>query len=267
MYYCSIKLPFQPEFSIMTPQVELIEQIRISFGDNYVFENSAISSNIISIKNKNGEYLVGYRGVEINTIHPVAAIQNIVKENTYYENQYLVLHGAAVAHQHKASVFLAPTLGGKTTLTSFLVANGFQYITEDCVFINTSNMTIYPYSAPIHLRLDSINILKAHGVKLDALSRISCRDSERFIYLPRNCVKQPLPIQNIFILARNDLVNKTILISEMERIYIYFKSLLSSSLIASSRKHILELSKKESRILLYKDMSYVRDMIKNTEGL
>ena len=90
----------------------------------------------------------------------ILAIDEIISNNTEYDNSIFALHGAAVEWNGKAILFLASTTSGKSTLTSYLTKNGFGYITDDCILLDRTSCDIHPYSTPIYLRDGGLEILK-----------------------------------------------------------------------------------------------------------
>lgn len=126
-----------------------------------------------------------------------------------FDPKLIVLHGAAVAVNHEAYIFLAPSMCGKTTLTSYLEHNGLCYITDDCVIIDPESLTVLPSTTPIHLRKNGKKILEQYQIIQEYRTLID-DNSLRYIYMPVQFAKESMQIKKIFFL------NRTISINEIE---------------------------------------------------
>lgn len=64
--------------------------------------------------------------------------------------RFLVLHGCAIRVMNMTVAFIAPSLGGKTTLVYHSIKNGALCITDDLIFIEDGY--IIPYKKPVGIR-------------------------------------------------------------------------------------------------------------------
>jgi hypothetical protein len=64
----------------------------------------------------------------------------------------ILLHAAAVARNGKALVLAGNTGAGKTTLATWLVCRGFEYLTDELLCIDTKAMSVNGFARPLHLK-------------------------------------------------------------------------------------------------------------------
>ncbi len=191
------------------------------------------------------------------------AIQSI-KEIFIKHNTPLALHGAAIAHNSRAHLFLAPTTAGKTTLTSHLVARGFDYITDDCILLDWDNFTVYPNITPLHLREGSLNVLKRYDALPPSLEFIDDPAYPRYTYTPANCITGPLPLGTIYFIIRTEDENRLEEMSGTEKMKALLKSPIQEYPLNSDYlRTIARLSRFPCYRLFYNDMDYVAEVIRN----
>lgn len=114
-----------------------------------------------ALRRAGGYYTVTYGGQTYDTESPLMDIHRQLFEHASYDRSVLALHGAAVAWKGRAVALLAATGSGKTTLTSYLTANGYGYLTDDCVLIDRETLVVYPSVTPLHLREGGVEVLRA----------------------------------------------------------------------------------------------------------
>lgn len=77
----------------------------------------------------------------------------------------LALHGCAVATDNNEALLILGDSGiGKSTLLRKLLDNGYNYLSEEVAFINSSNKTVYQSNKLIRIKSESYN--KCQGDKL-----------------------------------------------------------------------------------------------------
>jgi hypothetical protein len=64
----------------------------------------------------------------------------------------LVLHAAAVGLKRGALVLPGPTGAGKSTLTAWLAARGFPYLTDELVYVPHGSLAVQAFPRPMHIR-------------------------------------------------------------------------------------------------------------------
>ena len=193
---------------------------------------------------------------------PLVMLDDILFNTTTYDTGIIPLHGAAVEYKGNAYIFLAPTTSGKTTLTAYLVCNGFGYITEDTVLLDKKSFRIYPYLCPIHLRKGGIDVLQNHGITIPALKPLDSYNNIRYVSTPDNCVKTSTPFGKIFFITRSETENHVINMNVSESIIELMKS--GMTVYRPTAEHVRLMSKLAGtgcKRLIYRDMEYVKDII------
>lgn len=66
-------------------------------------------------------------------------VQSLLRDN------YIMLHGAAVAKNGKAKVFLGSSGSGKTTISLFAALRGYRLLSDEICLVNKKNFTIAPF--------------------------------------------------------------------------------------------------------------------------
>jgi hypothetical protein len=64
----------------------------------------------------------------------------------------LILHAAALARQGRGLLLPGATGAGKSTLTAWLVGQGFDYLTDELVFVPWQSGVIQAFTRPINLK-------------------------------------------------------------------------------------------------------------------
>lgn len=64
----------------------------------------------------------------------------------------LLLHAAAVAHRGRTLLIPGESGAGKTTLTAWLAANGFDYLSDELVHLPDVGETLNPFRRPLNIK-------------------------------------------------------------------------------------------------------------------
>jgi len=64
----------------------------------------------------------------------------------------VMLHAAAVARNGNALVLAGKSGAGKTTLATWLVCRGFDYLTDELLYLDTQAMSVNGFARPLHLK-------------------------------------------------------------------------------------------------------------------
>lgn len=264
MFQLLIKRPFHTAVSIVTNCPLLVTQLKAKYGA-YIFEDELEDTSLLikAIKHTS-EYELLFNGHFFRVISAYQEIERILYENTKYDDHILALHGAAIEWGNMAYLFLAPTMSGKTTLTSFLVNQGFGYLTDDCILLDQNNFLVHPFSTPIQLRNGGKNILREkYGYSMFDCRSWSDGISEHYAYLPRNIIETPVPLARIFFITRTDSENKVVCMDYVERMTSLLKSPITKYEICGSYLRFLaKLSEFDCSMLFYHDMEYVAHVIR-----
>ena len=64
------------------------------------------------------------------------------------DNGTLLLHGAALAKNDRARIFLGPCQSGKTLLSLFAAQHGYQFLSDEICAINVNTLSVSPFVRP-----------------------------------------------------------------------------------------------------------------------
>lgn len=120
------------------------------FNADELFEKSIITNdNIRVIYTYDGSKY--YEWVFPDTFLPPLQIHPL-------KGLFTVSHGCSVSDGKDTFAIIAPSLAGKTSLTLYLLSNGFKCITDDLTFIDSHNQVI-PYKKPVGIRETGLDII------------------------------------------------------------------------------------------------------------
>lgn len=256
--------PFQNTYSIRTDNGDLIHRLKLKFGlyINESPESADVTVEVVELSDR--LFTVGTGSKTFTTPYPLQYIDEILHENAHYDDAILALHGAAVEWQEKAYLFLAATTTGKTTLASYLIAKGFGYVTEDCILIDCSTLSVHPCTAPVHLREGGLNVLKSLGCAPENLVEFDDTAQMRYAFTPEKCITETLPIGGIFFIERTEEENEVISLTANEKLYELMHSPITEYPVTGDYLRLLtRLSGKNCRRIRYCDMAYVAEVIRD----
>lgn len=257
-----IKRPYQTNFAVITDSKRLIDSLCLQHGKYISDIQSRDDCYGITIITSGDSYIIQHGGGELRSNAPLQEIDNILFERTKYEDSVLALHGAALEYNGMAYVFLAATMSGKTTLTSYLSSYGFGYITDDCVLIDRRSFEVYPYSRPIALRDGGLEVLKRYGAEPPNISLLDGITFKRYIYTPMNCVTDSLPLARIYFISRSETENRIANMTASESVVELMKSPITEYTLSGDYIRLIsKLARTGCERLYYKDMDYVEKII------
>ena len=263
MKLCIIKPPFQTHFTVETNCQRLLTALMLNHGE-YLSVAKEKCINHIKALWKDGRYYISYFDQNSEEESAIEAIDRIMFKNTTFDNTILALHGAAVEWNEKAYLFLASTTSGKTTLASYLTSCGFGYITDDCILLARESFNVYPYHTPVHLREGGLKVLKKLNAAPKHLELLDDGFIKRYVYLPQNCINQPLSLGKIFFINRTENENRLLPLDTTTRMTNLMHSPITVYSITSEYlKCISALSKTACFGLHYCDMNFVAEVIRN----
>ena len=269
MKLLSLKMPYQRELIIGADDPELLSNLKNKYGV-YIVDSDRQDGipDICVTKIDNDTYDINVGMAVSTTSHPVLCIDEYLFEHPSYDASVFALHGAAVEWNGKCYVFLAATTSGKTTLTSYLVYCGFGYVTDDCVLLDRKTNVVYPFSTPLHLRQGGVNVLERYGALPENLYCFNEDDSTcRYIYTPRNCVEQPLPLGEIFFIERTGTENSAREMSGAEKIAALMRAPITDYPVdAEYLRFLASLGAKYCKCLKYCDMDFVKEVLRQYES-
>ena len=218
-------------------------------------------SKKIIIANIDGQHHIFFDKCDLRTDSPVQTIINILFEKATYVSSLLPLHGCAVEVDGKAQLFLARTGTGKTTLTAYLSHKGYPYINDDCILIEMDSLSVVPNQAPIHIRPDSIRVLKRYGCAVNG-TEINIEHIHRVIYTPKISVKKPLSIGSVCYLVRNESENFCTSVQPVDAVQLIMSSLASPTANDIRRLQCAIQLAHQCKLVTYADMNYVVELLR-----
>lgn len=133
-------------------------------------------------------------------IKPIQLLENLLYTSLNPDDSVIALHGAAVAKEGRAYLLLASTTCGKSTLTAFLWKKaGFEYITDDEIFISRKSMCVEPVRKNLSLRQGGYDLL---GGEVGKAHHVFDGKAHTYLIVPDDELKYPeYPIEKIIFLA------------------------------------------------------------------
>jgi hypothetical protein len=116
---------------------------------------------------------------------------------------FLFLHAGVVARDGAAILLLAPTDGGKSTLTTALLLEGFAYLSDELAAIDPVTETVYPYEKRISLDPEAMAYFPRLEDQLRDRGGLSARLRQRYVR-PEDTgasVAEPCPVRSVIFLS------------------------------------------------------------------
>ena len=222
MSHIYICLPFHDILCVSSNCPAVINGLFMLFG-SYITTtlegfNSCETIHKVVINKRESVYRFEVDGELGDTLNPLILINNLLMHSFVQDGDVLALHGAAIEFDKIAFVFLASSGKGKSTLVSYLVANGFGYVTDDCLLINSKKLIVYPCTTPIHLRKGGFDVLKEYGAAPSDFAILEGLNEERFVFTPNYCCNNPLEIRCVFFSEYNNAYNDCCELPSVERV-------------------------------------------------
>ena len=174
----------------------------------------------------------------------------------------IFLHAASIVYNSRAYIFAASTGSGKTTLTAYLSESGCGYISDDETGIDMTSLCVHSDPKPLHLREESIPILRNCGIDIN----VPVTESESFrriVYLPDSFVSGDFPIGGLFFIRRDKSENSCEPVKPTEAVQLIIQNLLSPDVDMSACLRCAVKLAPKCKKLVYSDMSYVLETLKN----
>ena len=247
--------------NVITNDSALIKSLVSFYGANYVSKTLDNSAGIMIITLIDSFYKIEYNKSAYESVYPLLVVKTALSDLLDVNEGKVFLHGAALEYHGGANVFLAPSFGGKSVLSSFLSETGCGFLTDDCVIIDAQENMVFPYLVPIHLRDNGLTVLSQSNVHIHRIETMFVNNQLLHSYTPGKCIFKKIPMSNCFFLVRNSIHNRIIDASHSEKIEFLFKSLYKESLIAQMKSNIISLAKLRIQWLLYRDLYFVQKVI------
>ena len=204
-YDCQIVPVFYNGLKLDTEDAifEFLKEISINIKNTYKKETISFYYNVLENK---AFYLVPEE-TRINTVDfsqnkellPTQFLENLLYATLIPEDDVIALHGAAVAKDGKATLLLASTMNGKSTLTAFLWQAGYEYITDDEIFISRQDIQVQTVRKNLSLRQGGYDLL---GSSFDKVNKIFDGSTTSYIVEPVKKLKyKSYTIEKVVFLA------------------------------------------------------------------
>ena len=95
-----------------------------------------------------------------------------------HASQGLYLHAASLAKNGKAVLLAGNTGSGKSTLSFWLVNNGFQYMSDEATFIPSGSLECQGFTRPLHIRDDGLDLFD----QMDHIAKLSISFSKEISF-------------------------------------------------------------------------------------
>lgn len=252
----------KPNIKIISNCNDVIAMLSLQYR-KYISDIECNQYITIQITESNENYIISHDDNEITTDYPLDSVIEIIADCTTYYSNILPLHGASVERNGIAYAFLASTTSGKTTLTSYLINNGYNYITDDSILLDKDTKVIYPYNCPISLRKGGLDVLNKCGIYPNVAPLINRQIESRYIYNPDNVVVKPVPLEQIYFIklgSHNEISNMSV----SDIMMTLMKSpMMPLDMSVEYIKLLSEISKQYGKRLIYKDMDFVLKVLEN----
>lgn len=174
----------------------------------------------------------------------------------------LTLHAASVTHNASAYIFAASTGSGKTTLTAYLSESGCGYISDDETRIDMTSLRVHSDPKPLHLREESIPVLRNCGIDITVPVTVT-EAFRRIVYLPDSFAYGDFPIGELFFIRRDKSENSCESVKPVEAVQLIIQNLISPDVdMSACLRCAIKLAPKCHK-LVYSDMRYVKEALKN----
>lgn len=241
---------------------ERITDFFVRYHNGSICSSADTDGSMIDIITADSSSIVRYNDQAITTDSPIQTVLNLMFDEANYRSDTFPLHGGAVEVCGKACLFLASTKTGKTTLITYLTKSGYPYINDDHIIVDTDTLSIITDITPIHLRPQSLPVIKQYGYSIDGVT-VKDERIHRIIYSPEGTELDTLPIECIYFIERDEKVNACSPIEKSEAVKLLMSGLLSPNAADARRlRCAIRLSGRCKR-LVYSDMRYVAELLKS----
>ena len=172
--------------------------------------------------NRQGEnppYSLSASGKEVfRGRNPVAAlaflewfvINAVVKRNL----THIMLHASALAFGNTGVIFPASSGSGKTTIALALIAQGFQYLSDEVAMIDAEDLTLHPLPRGLAIRENAFHLLQSLNKPPPSAGFYPQTSSSHFRYFnptafTRQAAEPPVFVRHVVFLDKPAVSTKT----------------------------------------------------------
>lgn len=233
-----------------------------AYFEGFCSEDEPAETETVSILGDGPPYRFLFRSRSLQTEQPIALLADVLHDSLLIEEGWTGLHAAGVAARDKAYLFAAATTTGKTTLTAYLLHEGFSYLSDDCLLISQRNLSLSPTANTLHLRRGGRDILCEWNALPPHLRLVAEPGMERFVYTPPVDTRRRYPIGGIYLIARSE-TNQCRSLSQTEAMPLLMKNAMVPERLSSDRLRFwMSLAAQPVYWLAYRDLSYVAACIR-----
>lgn len=263
-----LNIPYQKKYCI-TSNENIAATFEAYFGScfSYSGDDDCILYSIETIDDS--RYSIRSEGDDIVVESPISYFSRLISHNFSKAKSTFALHAAAIVYNDKAYVLVAPSGMGKTTLTAYLNEKGLDYINDDCTIINMSDLTVYPYTLPLHIREESMKILSEHNVNTSNYIFVNDGYIHRYIKTNTKQMENSIPIEAIFFIFRKEKDNQIRNTpSEMVLTMLMKSPVCTYSFGKEFWEKLFKISNSiKTFTILYSDMDFVYKIIKGSDQI
>lgn len=109
-----------------------------------------------------------------------------------HANHFLIIHAAAIEKNGLAAILPGAPGSGKSTLTAFLVNNGWRLLSDELALVSLRDGRIAPLARPISLKNESIEVIQrvVPGATLSRRSEDTAKGTVALLKAPRESVER-----------------------------------------------------------------------------
>ena len=98
-------------------------------------------------------------------------------------HQYLIIHAASLEKDGQGVIITAPSGSGKSTLSAYLVAQGWQLLSDEHALVELTTLTMPSLNRPINLKNDAIDVIAPFFSQTDFSARVMTNHKGRISLL------------------------------------------------------------------------------------
>ncbi|MEK6739246.1 MAG: hypothetical protein AABY74_11350 [Planctomycetota bacterium] len=127
---------------------------------------------------------------------------------------HIMLHASALAFGNTGVIFPASSGSGKTTIALALIAQGFQYLSDEVAMIDAEDLTLRPLPRGLAIRENAFHLLQSLNKPPPSAGFYPQTPSPRFRYFnpttfTHQAAEQPVSVRHIIFLDKPAVSTKT----------------------------------------------------------
>ncbi|MCG3139021.1 MAG: hypothetical protein HJJLKODD_02898 [Phycisphaerae bacterium] len=161
------------------------------------------------------QYIVRSSGREFFAGHETGSIipelEFALNQQTILRNpQYLIYHSAAMEFEGQGVLLPADSGTGKTTLTTYLLARGWRYLSDELGVVDPQTWMLHPYPKAPCIKAEGLALIEQLGLTVYPHDGFRLRDKRQRFYisptqLGRQAIAPAVPLRHIIFLGRGQV--------------------------------------------------------------